>query len=214
MLLGRLCRSRSCLQRLALSGPVLALLSLPAWGSAVLVLEDDQRLTGRSVELKDDAYLLEIGPGQFVTIPAGLVKAVNLIAESGEAPTGMNPAKAEILAGPPEAAHIPGREEQIRAFGRPAASFSVSVISPLWQPTDAFANAREAKPLLPTRWYRAPVSSLWQPVSAFTAGGDVTEFSPAHWYKGGFDTIWRPRDSWGTKEWFPPVTSRRESSRR
>jgi len=207
MLMTRLLRSR-CFERLAFSWLVFVFLSLPVWSGAVLVLEDDQRLTGRSVELKDDAYLLELGPGQFVTIPAGLVKAVNLIEEPPLAPTGIKPAKAETLVGPPGAAHLPGRDEQMRSYRRPAAAFRPSVINPFWQPRDAFANAREAKPLLPTRWYRAPISYVWQPVSAYRAAGDVTQFSPAHWYKSGLDPIWTPRDSWGPTEWFPSVTSR------
>lgn len=176
----------------------------PARAAAELVLKDGQTLSGVSLELRGEVYVLETGPDSRISIPWQLVRQVRLTGDDTPAPTGVRPTKAQQLAGPPDPPHTPGYREQLAAFGRPPAQFQRSPIPSRWRPAES--RGPDVTEFNPSRWYDAPLDPIWRPESAYSAAKDVTHFSPARWYRSPVSSEWRPRDAFAPTPWFPPVT--------
>ena len=104
------------------SNTALALLlsSLAAQAGAELLLKDGQVLVGRSVERKETLYLLTLESDDLLPIPIELVSGMRLTGDDDPAPTGLEKAEPKTLVGPPEAAELPTRGDQMAVFGEAA----------------------------------------------------------------------------------------------
>jgi hypothetical protein len=186
---------------------VLGFLATAAWAGADLLLVDGTLLQGRSVERKGGSYLLSTNFGNVITVPVELVKEMRLTGGDATPPTGLVYATPKTLAGPE--VKLPGRREELAAFGRPPALFQGSPMSFRWYPTNAF-QGKDATQFHPVTWAKATIDPIWSPVSAYTWSTDMTEFHPVLWRQPLIDPIWNPTDGFGPREWFAPIVKKRD----
>jgi hypothetical protein len=184
---------------------LLTLAAAPVLADAKLVLKDGTVLAGRSVQRKDDLYLLDSGRGSIVPVPAELVAQLQLV-ESGAAPTGIEPARPKSLAGPAGAGESPPFREQVAAFGKAPYVPPLPPVDPVWKPSSDWTEEGKAA-LMPLRWSYGPLDAAWTPRSAYTKAGDVTEFHPVRWFSSPVNPLWQPVDSWGETVWFRPLVA-------
>ena len=197
------------MKRLMVLPIAIVLASLPVWAGAELVLVDDRVLSGKSVERKEEFFLLEMPKGGVIAVPAELVKELRLTGGADPAPTGIRLAEPRTLAGLPLALPA-GPRDQLAAFGRPSARFAAASTDSRWRPTNAWPPGKDVTNFNPSSWAKPSIDPTWSPVSAFKASKDVTEFNPARWYESPTRSAWQPRDAWGSTIWFPPVVGHRE----
>jgi len=186
---------------------VLFLLATAAWAGADLILIDGRLLQGRSVERKDGVYLLTTNFDNVIPVPVELVKEMRLTGGDATPPTGLVYAAPRLLAGPE--IEVPGRREQLAAFGRPPALFQGASNTARWFPQDAF-KGKDASNFNPVVWAKPTIDPIWNPVPAFTRSTDVTEFNPVRWYRPSIDPSFSPRNDFLPREWFAPVVKNRE----
>jgi len=186
---------------------VLASLATAAWAGADLILLDGKLLQGRSVERRDGVYLLTTSFDNVIPVPAELVREMRLTGGDAVPPTGLVYGPPRQLAGP--AIEIPGRREQLAAFGRPPALFQGASNTGRWNPQDGF-KGKDASSFHPVFWVKPAIDPVWSPTPAYTSATDVTEFRPARWYRSTIDPVWRPRDDFRPREWFAPIVKGRE----
>jgi hypothetical protein len=187
--------------------PFLALLlaAAPALADARLVLKDGTVLAGRSVQRKDDLYLLDSGHGSIVPVPAELVAQLQLV-ESESAPTGIEPTGPKSLAGPAWAGATPPFREQVAAFGKSPYVAPLPAVDPIWKPATDWTEEGKAA-LMPVRWSYGPLDAAWTPKSAYTKAGEVSGFHPARWFSSPVNPVWQPIDGWGQTAWFRPLVA-------
>ncbi len=195
------------MRRFAAVAAVLALAATAARAGADLVLLDGKLLQGRSVERKEGAYLLTTSFGNVITVPVELVKEMRLTGGDAAPPTGLVFSAPRTLAGPELV--IPGRREQLAAFGRPPALFQGSPMTGRWYPRDAF-EGKDATNFNPVTWAKTTIDPVWWPVPGFSKTTEVTGFRPARWFRASIDPVWRPRDGFAPREWLAPVVKPRE----
>lgn len=184
---------------------LLTVAAAPAFAEAKLVLKDGTVLSGRSVQRKDDLYLLEGEQGAVIPVPVELVQQMQLL-EEGTVPTGIVVAKPKTVGGPAWAGKTPPFRDQVAAFGKPGYVPPLPPVDPSWRPTSDWTDEGKG-PLAPLHWTVAPFDPTWTPTSAFTKAGDVTNFRPTRWFANPINPVWRPIDSWGDTVWFRPLVA-------
>lgn len=191
---------------------VLLLAAAPALADARLVLKDGTVLSGRSVQRKDDLYLLESSGGSVVPVPAELVAQLQLVDTEG-APTGIEPAKPKSVAGPAWAGTTPPFREQVAAFGKSPYVPPLPAVDPAWRPASDWTEEGKAA-LMPLRWSYGPLDEAWTPKSAYTKAGDVTNVHPVRWFSPSLNPVWQPIDGWSETVWFRPLVAPSEPASR
>lgn len=187
---------RATLALLAVLVPAAA----PIFADAKLVLSNGAVLSGKSVVRKDDLFLLEWADGSIVTVPAELVKEMQLL-EGKEPPTGLTFSSPRSLAGPAWAGKTPPFREQIAAFRARPYVPPLPPVDPVWRPTSGFRSNEGASALAPVRWVAAPIDPAWRPRSGFRGEAGLR---PTRWFTVALDPTWEPRDSWKGTKWFTP----------
>ncbi len=197
-----------------------------------IVLQDGRVLKGATLELKDDNYLFELDGGQgTLALPAGLVREIRFFdapePDAFDAATGepveppvdeLDRTPRNLVVDPADPApdtrrpdpRTPPPAEQVRAFGRPPATFRPGAVDTVWRNEDVLGRNTDATQFNPSRWYRPARSSEWSPTSAFDDRSAYPSFNPSRWYRPRTRSTWFPRDAFAPTEWFPPVVSSRD----
>ncbi len=182
------------MRRIFSTAMAIHLVAISAFAGAELVLEDGQVLSGKSVERKKDLYFLELSTENVLPVPAELVRELRLTGEDDPAPTGLRPAEAETLVGPPGKIEFPNTAEQLAVLDQGRSRFQAGWLDPVWRPSSDWTFDPSMNNFNPARWYQAPIDPTWTPSSAFGASGDVTDFNPARWIEAPIDSTWWPTD--------------------
>lgn len=188
---------------------VCLLLVHPAHAGAQLLLVDGQILEGEDVELKKRLYLLRVGEGEVIPVPAELVRELRLTGDDDPDATGLKAAEPETLAGPPSGPVLKRTGEQLEAFGERRSRFRPNLVDPVWRPSRGWPRPG-GNDFNPARWRPSILDPIWRPRSAYRESGDVTEFNPARWYRAPIQSTWWPSDGFAdTPNWFAPIVTPR-----
>jgi len=175
---------------------------------AHLVLLDDRVLSGTSVELQGDLYLLTLESGDVLPLPVALVSEVHRTAKANDAATGdeepevlplleieqVRPRPTEVLPEDYGVVERPRRLIELPDGGRSASSFSRSLLDPRFVPLSDY----EEKPMLgvfgESRWPGGVIDPNWEQESGFELPEGEPTILLDRWYKSAYRSIWKPED--------------------
>lgn len=185
------------------------LLAAPAaLADAHLVLRDGQVLSGSSVELQGDLYLLSLETGDVLPFPVALVSEVHRSAEAnppakddeepGELPIlEMEIVPVQTREVPPEDIGVverPRRTIELPDGGRGVSEFSRSLVDPHWMPDSGYSE----KPMLglfdTPFWADGPIDPNWNDESGFELPEGVPAFRLDKWNPASQRSIWKPKE--------------------
>lgn len=206
--------------------------------AVVIVLEDGRELSGASVERKGDLCLLELEAGEKIALPIELVKQIRLtdgvgVSEAEEEKGGpVTSREATPVSGRQEEKVDPARtvtepgegsyrrlyapirpatpSEQLAAFGRDPAVFSVPPVKTSWSPQGSLGYWTDITQFNPSSWFRTMYDPAWRPTSGYEKMTGPPDFNTSRWYKPRIRTVWRTRDGWSPTVWFPSVLHRHD----
>jgi len=191
------------------------LLAAPAvFAEAHLVLRDSQVLSGTSVELQGDLYLLTLESGDVLPLPVALVREVHRSAkpkqtadeadETDELPfLEMEIVPAQTREVPPEDLGVverPRRLIELPDGGKSASNFSQGPVDPDWLPYSGYGE----KPMLgvfdSSVWPGVPLDPNWVSESGFELPEGEPAFRPDSWNKAAQRPIWKPKEGFAADD--------------
>jgi hypothetical protein len=180
------------------------LLGATVAAGAELVLLDGQVLTGRSVKLEGELYLLALDGDEVLPLPAALVREVRQNEGPGAATTGPgspDPIAAtdpgSLLDPPLDPAASPDRPRlfvQLPDDGESASRFTQSILDPNWLPQSESAERPMLDVFEPSRFVDAPIDPDWALESGFGEPEGKAPFRPARFKRSPVRSDWRPED--------------------
>ena len=185
------------------------LLAAPAvLADAHLVLQDGQVLSGTSVELQDDLYLLTLESGDVLPLPVALVREVHRSAT----PKQDDEAEDEIDSLPileteivpvqtreQPSAHIgvterPRRLIELPDGGRSASNFSQSLVDPDFRLSSGYEENSMLGVFDTSFWTDGVLDSNWVDESGFDLPEGVPALRPDRWNKAAQRPFWKPKE--------------------
>ncbi len=181
-----------------LAAAILLLAAATVRAETEIVLEDGQVLRGTAVRREGSDFLIELGDGHAITLPAELVSRVRLAGEppAPRAPRrtaapGLVAVEPRTLAG--EYVAPPKTSDQLAALG-PAAKFREDIVPNDWTPTSDWNLEPSNNDFAPSTWSKAPIDSTSKPESAWDPRKNVLESTASTWRSSPVDSSWKPKD--------------------
>jgi hypothetical protein len=206
----RVCPWLCLLLPLLLAAPVV-------FADAHLVLRDSQVLSGKSVELEGDLYLLTLESGDVLPLPVALVREVHRSVkpkqtgdENGEKDEAEELPFLEteaVPAGTREVSSVdlgvverPRRLIELPDGGKSASGFSQSPVDPDWLPGSDY----EENPMLgvfdDSFWPSSLLNPHWVSESGFELPEGEPPFRPDRWNKAAQRAIWKPKEGFASDD--------------
>jgi hypothetical protein len=174
-----------------------------------LVLSDGQVLSGSSVELQGDLYLLTLESGDVLPLPVALVREVHRAAKPEPSTDADNEDldvlpvfETEILTDrarelPSEDLGVverPRRLIELPDDGRSASTFSQSLVDPDFRLTSGYEQNSMLGVFDTSFWPGATLDSDWGMESGFELPEGEPATHPDRWNKAAQGPIWKPKE--------------------
>lgn len=201
-------RRHSAARIAAVAAAIAIAIALPAAAEeTTLVLQDGQELVGLDLERAEDgSYVLTLGTGAKLSIPALLVVEVRLSAAAPEDDafrSGIVATDARELSGSGGRASTPSIEERLGALGDPEGRRDQSgPVDPTWRPESDWSEETDVSGFNPSRWFRSSMKPKWEPTPAYDAEADVLAPRRYRWRPNLIDNRWGPSDGFAARDRF------------